>query len=275
MKDFIKLLNFELGRFFKIYLALAALTIVLQIAGTVKISKHFLESFEMVIRVEGISIDEFLNQYGAFSLHQVINSGWFNFPIMLAIAALIFYCFLIWYRDWFGKNTFIYRLLMLPTARINIYLSKAISIFLMVLGLVALQIILLQVEGSIVKWLVPANLRIDFTTLELIESTVGQYHLGLIIPLSLIQFLVHYGVGFMLVFVLFTAILFERSYRLKGILYGGVYAVISIGVFFLPAMIGIELYPEEWFFLELFLGIVVTVTSIWLGNYLLNKKVTV
>ena len=40
---------------------------------------------------------------------------WFLGPIALCIAALIIYVFFIWYRDWLGKNTFAYRLLMLPT----------------------------------------------------------------------------------------------------------------------------------------------------------------
>ena len=39
-------------------------------------------------------------------------------------VVLIIYVFFIWYRDWFGKNTFIYRLFMLPTARINVYLQR-------------------------------------------------------------------------------------------------------------------------------------------------------
>ena len=275
MRNFIKLLNFELGRFYKIYLVLVIITITSQLIGTVVVTYHFMETFEMVTRVEGLTVDEFHLHYGAISLHQLIYSGWFNFPIMLAIGALIFYCFLIWYRDWFGKNTFIYRLLMLPTARLNIYLSKAIAIFLMVLGLVALQIVLIKIEGSILKWMVPANLRVDLTVMEFIESTIGAYYFGVIIPLDFIQFLIHYGMGFMLVFVLFTAILFERSYRLKGIFYGIIYATVSVGLIYLPFLIGIDLYPEEYFFLELSLGLLVTGVSIWLANYLLNKKITV
>ena len=45
-------------------------------------------------------------------------------PIALCVVVLIIYVFFIWYRDWLGKNTFIYRLLMLPTARIQCLFSK-------------------------------------------------------------------------------------------------------------------------------------------------------
>ena len=43
---------------------------------------------------------------------------------MLCGVILIIYVFFIWYRDWLGKNTFIYRLLMLPTARIQCLFGK-------------------------------------------------------------------------------------------------------------------------------------------------------
>ena len=44
---------------------------------------------------------------------------------------------------------------MLPTARMNIYLAKATTILLFVLGLVALQLLLFPVEGQVLQWMVP------------------------------------------------------------------------------------------------------------------------
>ena len=40
---------------------------------------------------------------------------------------------------------------MLPTARINVYLAKATTILLFVFGLVALQLLLLPVEGQVIQ----------------------------------------------------------------------------------------------------------------------------
>ena len=37
------------------------------------------------------------------------------------------------------------------------------------------------------------------------------------------EFVIYYGVGMTAVFVVFKAILFERSFRLKGIIYGILY----------------------------------------------------
>ena len=87
--------------------------------------------------------------------------------LQLCGVALIIYVFFIWYRDWLGKNTFIYRLLMLPTARINVYLAKATTILLFVLGLVALQLLLLPIEGQVLQWMVPTEFRTDMSINEI------------------------------------------------------------------------------------------------------------
>ena len=87
-----------------------------------------------------MSMSEYIEQFGISLLIHFVNSEWFVMPIVLCIAMLMIYVFFIWYRDWFGKNTFIYRLLMLPTERINIYFAKLTAIMLLVLGLITLQI---------------------------------------------------------------------------------------------------------------------------------------
>lgn len=280
MKSYLKLVNFELDRFIKVYFVLVGVTIISQIIGTVITANHFMGNFEEAIYIEGLTTEQFLEQYGKFGLINLLGTGWFFYPIVFAAAVLIIYCLFIWYRDWFGKNTFIYRLLMLPTARINVFLSKATAIFMMVLGLSALQLILFKVTGKILQWLIPANLRIDMPIMELVVSGYGNHHLGLLFPTSFIEFLIYYGVGFSAVLVLFTAILFERSYRLKGAIFGVLYAVAAVTIFLLPEILIIIfernfLYPMEMFLVYVALWTIITVFSLWLSNYLINKKVTV
>lgn len=280
MKSYLKLVNFELDRFIKVYFVLVGVTIISQIAGTMLLANHFMSEFDEAIYVEGLTTEQFLEQYGKFGLIDLLGTGWFFYPMIFAAAVLIIYCLFIWYRDWFGKNTFIYRLLMLPTARINVFLSKATAIFMMVLGLSALQLILFKVTGKILQWLIPANLRIDMPIMELVISGYGNLHLGLLFPTSFIEFLIYYGIGFTAVFVLFTAILFERSYRLKGAILGVLYAVAAVTIFLLPEILIIIfernfLYPIEMFIVQVTLWAIITVLSLWLSNYLINKKVTV
>src|SRR5699024_8235314 len=128
MKNYLKLVNFELNRFIKLYAILIAITIISQISGVIVISRQYLNHAHETIFEESMSQADYLLQYGTMSFQRITQSIWVMGPIALCIVALLFYVFLIWYRDWFGKNTFIYRLLMLPTARLNVYLAKATTI---------------------------------------------------------------------------------------------------------------------------------------------------
>ncbi|MFD2630501.1 hypothetical protein [Oceanobacillus kapialis] len=277
MNRLLKLTNFEIGRFFKLYIVLIAVTILSQIIGLVVLSNGYMNNANYAMFEEGLSAQQFVSNNGEMSLLVLSRTLWFFAPIALGAIALLFNIFFVWYRDWFGKNTFIYRLLMLPTARLNVYLAKAASIFLMVLGLVATQLVLLVVEGIILKWMVSQEFRLDLTPGEVIT---GVRELIIILPTSFIDFLLFYGIGLMAVFILFTAILFERSYRIKGILFGGGYIVLAVGIFLSPIIVQeiLEtnyLYPLEILIVEIILGLIVTAASIWVANYLLTKRITV
>lgn len=277
MNIFLKLVNFEFNRFLKVYAALIAITVVSQITGIIVISKRYLNQANDMIYNVGLSQAIFLEEYGTMSFYRITQTIWVMGPIALCITALIFYIFLIWYRDWFGKNTFIYRLLMLPTARINIFFAKATTIFLMVLGLVALQILLLPIGSMIMKSVVPLPFRMDMSINEIINTF---NYLAILFPNSLIDFSIHYVIGFMAVFILFTAILFERSYGIKGFVFGVIYSAIAQIFLLIPIIITMILekpflYPREYFVLEVVLCSIVVVASIMVSHFLLNRKITV
>ncbi|SFB05854.1 hypothetical protein SAMN04488072_106119 [Lentibacillus halodurans] len=276
MNRFLKLVNFELNRFMNIYLVLIALTVIVQAAGVIVTANAYMDKANQAINEEMLSAAQFIEQYGAMSFLDFARGLWFTGPIAVCAAALLFYIFMIWYRDWLGKNTFIYRLLMLPTARLNVYLAKATSIVLMVLGLVSVQLIILPLENSVLKWMVPADFRTDMTVGQIVKWD----YLSILVPQSFTEFILYYGAGFMAVSVLFTAILFERSFKWKGIFLGIGYAAISAIIMLSPLlatafMDHYYLYPLETFGLEVGLGLILTALTLWMGHYLLTKKITV
>ncbi|MGE7766052.1 hypothetical protein [Peribacillus sp. NPDC096540] len=277
MMRYLKLVNFEINRFSKIYISLLLITLVSQFAGVIIVTKNFLNRAHDIMSEEKISEAAYVTNYGGIDFTQIANSLWFQGPIALSAVALVFYIFLIWYRDWFGKNTFIYRLLMLPTSRLSIYLSKATAIFLMVLGLIALQIIILPMENALFN----SNVRETLLNMEMSSSVITEANrvLTLIIPSTFTQFLLSYGIGLMVMSVLFTAIMFERSYRIKGIVSGLVYCGIAAALFCAPVFImaseSFYFYPNELFSIMTALGFIVTGLSIWLGSWLLKNRVTV
>src|SRR5690625_2681445 len=209
------LVNFEWNRIFKLYVSLILFVFVIQTIGVVVISKQHLKFIEMDLRT-GITQAEIIDMYGKFSLGDILGSMPFLAPIAISVAAVAFYIFFIWYRDWLGKNTFVYRLLMLPTSRTNVYFAKLMTIMTSVLGLVTFQFIFLYVYKMIIKWIIPQVYRQD---LEIVRVVRSSEHLSVILPNSLVEFLIAYGLGILAVILIFTAILFERSFRWLGIVY--------------------------------------------------------
>ena len=277
MSNYLKLVNFEFNRFLKIYLVLIGITIVSQMVGVIVTSKKYLNQANDMMREEGMSLASYLDMFGEMSFSEVGRSVWFIAPIAISIVTLLIYVFFIWYRDWFAKNTFIYRLLTLPTTRLNLYLSKATVIFIMVLGLVALQVVLIPIEVTIMEWMVPRDLRLDLTFMEALDHLVV---LGIIVPRTLSEFIMDYSIGFMAVFVLFTIILFERSWKWKGIIAGVLYGALAFVIAIFPlilqyAILNEYFYRIEMYFIQLAVVLIISIASIWMGHFLLKNKVTV
>ncbi|SET32272.1 hypothetical protein SAMN05421676_10437 [Salinibacillus kushneri] len=277
MKKYLKLVNFEFNRVVKLFIVLLGITLVVQVAGVIIKSKDYLNMANEKINEDLIPKAQFLTDYGQFSFLHIIRSLWFVGPIALCAAGVAFYIFLIWYRDWVGKNIFVYRLLMLPTTRFNIFFAKISNILIMTLGLVAFQLILLPLEAMVLKWMVPDEFRNDMGIEEMITSIP---ELNIIIPSSFVELILYYGAGLMAVSILFTAILMERSFKWKGIIAGVIYSAIAVIVFISPVLLqefvlNSYFYPMELFVIEIVMAVIVLAASVWMSGFLLKKKVTV
>ena len=277
MKSYLKLVNFEFNRSAKIFAVLLGITLVVQIAGVIVLSKMYLNMANEKIYDELLPKAEFLSNFGQMSFLSVTRSVWFLGPIALCIAGVGFYIFLIWYRDWFGKNTFIYRLLMLPTTRLNVFYAKITNILLMTIGFVAFQLILIPIETTVFKWMLPKEFRVDMNVKEIVSSMP---ELSILIPNSMLEGILYYVAGFVVVSILFTAILLERSFRWKGIFAGIVYSLIAVTLFISPLLmqdfvLNGFFYPIELFALEIVMGVIVLAASIWMSGFLLKNKITV
>lgn len=276
MKSYLKLVNFEFNRFFKLYAVLLGITIVSQITGIIVIARGYMKKVDEVVGRGVMPKSEFLEQYGMMSFHNISDALWFVGPIVLSITALLIYVFFIWYRDWIGKNTFSYRLFMLPVARIQIYLAKLTTILVSVLGLVGLQLLLFPIERKLLNSIVPSDFRMEFS----VNEMASHRFLMTFFPSTFTEFLIYYGVGIGAVAVIFTAILFERCFRIKGIVYGILFCTVSQFVFLAPLLVNSFIlenyfYITELFFLEVAAGILVIAGSIFTANYLLKHKIRI
>jgi hypothetical protein len=278
MNRYWKLLGWEISRFGKLYAALLLVTLLSQFAGVFLFANESMNNINGAMYKDSLSVADIVARSGKINFGNYSNSNlWFMAPIALCAASLLLYVFLIWYREWFGKNTFAYRLLMLPTSRMNVYLAKTSAILLFVLGLVAFQLLTIPLQILVFNSIIPSELRDSVSIVGLVR---GNPYLGLLIPRHFIEFVLYYSVGLMGVIVVFTAILLERSFRLKGMAAGVAYVIVA-GFFFLSPLLITDkwfpnyFYPIEVFFMEVVVGILVISSSLWFSSFLLRKKVTV
>lgn len=277
MKNYVKLLNFEFNRFVKLYGILIILTIVSQLSGAFFSIRQRLAGINDAIFNSGMSPESYIVQYGKINMFDLIYSYTFVIPIAISITALLFYTFFIWYRDWFSKNTFIYRLLMLPINRMTLFWSKLSLIMLTVLGLVSLQLVLLNIQNIMFKAMVPNIYREDVFIRDL---TTNFDYLNVIIPNVFIEFLIAYAIGLLFVTVVFTAILFERSSRIKGAIVGALYCFFSFLLFVSPFIFSfikgkVYLYVTEYVLIMVGLWLIIFISSLLISRYLINRKITV
>ena len=277
MKNFVKLTNFEWNRVARLIFILMIFTFVVQLIGVFFETAKYMSNVENLQRNEGYTYRQILDSYGYFSFSNVTNSLLFFGPIFIGIGGILFYIFLIWYRDWFGKNTFVYRLLMLPTERINIFFAKLATIFIATLSLVAFQLIIMHIEMFVMKQQIPEELLFEMPVTYILGT---DYFLSIIAPSNLDMFFILYGAGILLVSVLFTAILFERSYRLKGIVLGLGYVGMSLILMLSPILIN-EFILNRYFYnwelalLTIAVGLALLFLSIWMSKRLLDQKIRV
>ncbi|MEI7025833.1 hypothetical protein [Paenibacillus sp. y28] len=283
MKSYLKLLNWEINRFGKLYGVLLLVTLLSQTGGLIVYAVSYMSIMKEGMQRSALSLSDYLasGRGGTISLKAYTDeSFWFSAPIALCAAALLLYVFMIWYREWFGRNTFAYRLLMLPTSRMNLYWAKLSAIMLFVWGLLAFQLLLLPLEQLLLNALLPGELR-DFVPISQIVRSNYETMLSILIPRFFIVFMIYYGAGLLGVIVIFTAILLERSFRVKGIFAGILYAAAAVFIVFSLDILseissrGMWIYPSELYVLRIALGALIAGISVWFSSYLLRKKVTV
>jgi len=282
MNHYLKLVHMEIHRFRYILAGMMGFTAIVQLAVlAMSVAGEVSRREQAALRGETVTNGSAFFPGDKMSFAKAIfdTPVWFTVPIALCMAVLGLYALLIWYRDWLGRDTFIYRLLMLPSARRNLYLSKLTALLVFIFAMLAFQLVLLLVEKAMFNLMVPEDMRTRSSFAAAVEANVLLNYL--VLPGEVTDFATTYGLGIVAVLALFTAVLLERSYRLPGIVYGLLYlAACVVAVVLTPFLLGIEdaggyFYPEEIYAAVLAVIGLVGVVSVWLGFRLLARKVTV
>lgn len=269
-----KLLQFEFNRLWKVLIGLILFNMVVQPLGVIWSTYRYFN--------RDVSAGTTLEMPGtvarALAFNEVTQSGIVTLAILFTVFALIFYAFYTWYREWYGKSCFSYRLMMIPGNRMQVYFAKLLALYIGVLLLVALQIVLLAVGNWIFEWVLSEDVIRPIHLFELYYWNA----FGNEIFLPVLQIMINrYVMGFMTLNIVFVGILLERSFGLAGFISGLAFYLISlIGSVAVISVIGGQAYKWYLFYdeaLYMMYGIMVLYTLICIGisHYLINHRLRV
>lgn len=203
MNKLIYLYDFDFKRNIKIYLA-----VIIAICSGLFISMvNSLKDYNYVIEdiLKNKSIE---NTVGLITFENIIpDSAIVIFIVGLAICIL--YSFIIWNRDFYGKNKSIYTLLMLPENRMKIYLGKLLNI----ISFTYMYIISFTATLFVGYKLLAGKMVGDVVSYGFVQDTI--YKFGMMIPYNFTDFIVGY-VLFLIATVSFVFNVILRTKSMKN-----------------------------------------------------------
>lgn len=273
MNNILNLYDIELKRIYKWYLALLSILLVGNIGV---VTKHIRN---IIIRVasdtkskESLSLMK-LQQSKKYLYETHILNIYESTTMLLGLAVLIclVYALIIWYRDFVGKNKTGYTLFMLPNNKFNVYIAKAITIVVMIFGVMLMQMVFWGTDILILK--IVTNIPIQ-EIFNVAKYSTGEFGRFTLIQLYQIDFIMVNIIGVILaVLVIFTAVMIQKSFKIKtvGIALGIIYVYASIVIF---SYIGsITPFSDRNLIGHIIYFIGLFIVSVGLSYTLLNKKV--
>lgn len=273
MNNILNLYDIELKRIYKWYLALLSILLV----GNIGVVTKHIRNIIMTVASDTKSKESLalmkLQQAKKYLYEMHIYNIYESTTLLLGLAVLIclVYALIIWYRDFVGKNKTGYTLFMLPNNKFNVYIAKAITIVVMIFGVMLMQMVFWAMDILILKIVTSIPMKEIF---DLAFNTNGVIRNLTLIQPYLIDFIMIDIIGVILaVLVIFTAVMIQKSFKIKtvGIALGIIYVYASIVIFSYIGSItpfsDRNLIGHIIYFTGLF------IVSVGLSYTLLNKKV--
>ncbi|MDK2584370.1 hypothetical protein QOZ83_00730 [Romboutsia sedimentorum] len=268
MNKILTLYNIEFKRIYKLYFTLLGLLLVGNIGIVAKqlnrqaniAASKVKAKVSMELLKSPLVKNELLFKGG-------IDDIYLFTTIILGIAVMfcLIYCIVIWYRDFVGKNKTAYTLFMLPNNKFAIYISKAMTIVVMIYGVIMTQILSWIIDSNIIKMLC----NIDIYQIKYIILHLRPRHL---IQPYLLDFIMVDVIGVILaVLVIFTAVMIQKSFKIKGMILGIIYTLASIVIY--AFIIFYAHYSDKILVLHSIYYIALFTISTTLSYYLINKKI--
>lgn len=269
MSKILTLYNIEFKRVYKLYLALLGILF----AGNIAIvSRKLSDIINSVAEDRNLrpSMDILKSTTGKNKVFmEGINNIHLstNLLVGLVVVLCLVYSIVIWYRDFLGKNRTSYTLFTLPIDKFNIYISKALTVTMMIYGIIIAQIFAWIIEVFVISGL--SGVGITKAISSVIRNSM--FREGLI-RLYTIDFIMINIIGVVLaVVVIFTGIMIQMAFKRKGVILGSLYVVSSIIIY--GYLTGQSAFTDRVLVVHSIYYIILFALSITISHKLLNKRV--
>jgi hypothetical protein len=270
VNNILNLYNIELKRIYKLYLGLLGFLLVGNIAlVSNSINTAITEVARQTNSKKSIGLMKLKETKFILSEH-VFSKLQGNTTLLLGLVVILclIYGLVIWYRDFIGRNKTGYALFMLPQNKFNIYIAKAITLVIMIYGVMITQMLAWIIDISIIK--VIANIN-NQEIISLLDIVITRNNL---IQPYFIDFIMINVIGVILaVVVIFTGVMIQKSFKIPGVILGCLYIFGSI--FLYGYVTSIANYQDQRLMIHAIYYIILFVISVGLSYILLNKKVYV
>ncbi|SDB87437.1 hypothetical protein [Shouchella lonarensis] len=272
MMTYLRLTHFELRRFLPTYVGLLLFLLVGQLLVVFRNQQIELGGIAAFIK-EGKTVDHFLAEHGPFTMAPVGLSIIYQGAFIIVLTIITLYSLFIWYRDWYGKNTIIYRLLTLPHARLSLFWAKFTTIALLWLGAITWQISIIPIQQLFYEMRFPT----EAVTSVPIYSVLKNINPSLFIhPANTVEMITLFQGGILFLLTLFTMIVIERAYHFTGIVPAIIYGVCIYAITTFPSQwFHSYMYPSERFFLDSTIFLLVMAMNLLIAHRLMKTRITV
>lgn len=274
MNKILTLYNIEFKRIYKLYFLLIGVLFIANLGGVFKVLYNSVKTIStennMPMKLNILKTNLGFNFVNQYTVKEIYTYG--NMALVVAVLFCLLYALIIWYRDYYSKSKTIYTLLSLPQPRFNIYVSKLITIVMMIYGVIACQVLFWYIDLNIIK--IAAGIGspnfVNIYTNMMQESGI----LNIVSPYLLDFFMIDVIGVILAVVVIFTGVLIERSFKKIGVVLGIIYIVAPIvGYLFIMGL-------DSLVFRNLLLSHIIYYTvlfilSILVSYRLINKKLCV
>ena len=274
MNNILTLYDMEFKRIYKIYFTLIGILLASNIGATL-FSIYNMSSRASDTEGNPITMNVLKSEKGIKYIYEYLIGDLASITKMVvafSVLLCLLYSLVIWYRDYFSKSKTIATLLMLPQKRFNIYISKFLTVIMMIFGIIASQFLFWFIDLVIIKIILNVNtegfLNV-FKTMLVQQNMISNLVFNQPIDFMMVDIL---GV-ILAVTVLFTGVIIERSFRKIGVVLGSIYVVASIGIY-IYVTVSYCIYSDILLKAHLLYYILMFIVSILVSINLLNKRVS-